>query len=130
VHIIRDFQKDQFNNLNYFADDLIAKNGLNRKKLNDIAHGGAIDKGFRNLIREYYNVADEYRQKTYKVIQEIRPYLGQRYQLSLEIIFNLYLMVFERIDIEKGKFNAEELNPTPEEVKKKVYATIMDFRPL
>jgi len=42
VHIIRDFQKDQYNNLNYFADDLIAKHGLNREKLNKIAHGSHI----------------------------------------------------------------------------------------
>lgn len=28
VHIIRDFQKDQFNNLNYFALDILKKNGL------------------------------------------------------------------------------------------------------
>ena len=33
VHIIRDFQKDQLNNLSYFADDLIVKNKLTRKKL-------------------------------------------------------------------------------------------------
>ncbi len=31
VHIIRDFQKDQFNNLNYFADDLATKHGLTEK---------------------------------------------------------------------------------------------------
>lgn len=32
--IIRNFQKDQHNNLNYFADDLIAKHGLDRQQLN------------------------------------------------------------------------------------------------
>lgn len=40
VHIIRDFQKDQNNNLNYFADSLIAENGLNRQRLRDVAEGG------------------------------------------------------------------------------------------
>jgi phytoene synthase len=127
VHIIRDFQKDQLNNLNYFADDLIAKNGLSRKELREIAHGAPISIGFRNLIKEYYTVADEYRQITYKVIQDIWPYLEPRYQLSLDIIFNLYLMVFERIDVQNGKFTAEELNPTPEETKKRVYETILRF---
>ena len=53
--------------------------------------------------------------------------LEPRYQLSLEIIFNLYLMVFERIDIQKGKFTTEELNPTPEETRERVYKTIMKF---
>ena len=34
------------------------------------------------------------------MIQTIWPHLGPRYQLSLEVIFNLYLMVFERINPE------------------------------
>lgn len=129
VHIIRDFQKDQFNHLNYFADDLVAKNGLNRLQLDAMAHGAPIEPGFRNMIREYLVVADEYRRKTYDIIQEIRPYLCSRSQLSLDIIFNLYLMVYERIDASNSYFTAEELNPTAEEVKKQVYETILAFQP-
>jgi len=125
VHIIRDFQKDQFNNLNYFANDIIKKNGLDRNKLSEMAHGGKIEEGFRNLIGEYYMLADEYRTKTYRMIQKISPLLTPRYQLSLEIIFNLYLMVFERINVRKSNFTADELNPTAKEVKKMVYETIL-----
>jgi phytoene synthase len=127
VHIIRDFQKDQLNNLNYFADDLSVKHGLSRNDLREIANGEPVSKNFRNLIEEYYTIADEYRLKTYNIIKKIRPLLEPRYQLSLEIIFNLYLLVFERIDINNGTFTAEELNPTPEETKKRVYETIMNF---
>jgi phytoene synthase len=127
VHIIRDFQKDQFNNLNYFADDLIEKNGLNRQELRDIAYGAPIPQGFRNMINEYYQLADEYRIKTWKVIDAIAPLLEPRYRLSLEIIFNLYLMVFERINIKDGTFTTEELNPTPAEIKERVYTTILNF---
>lgn len=129
VHIIRDFQKDQFDHLNYFADDLIAKYGLDRKKLDAMAAGAPIDPGFRMLIREYLLRAEEYRLKTYDIIQEIRPMLEQRQQLSLDIIFNLYLMVYERIDVENSNFTAEELNPTAEEIKKRVYETILAFQP-
>jgi phytoene synthase len=127
VHIIRDFQKDQLNNLSYFADDLIIKNGLSRKDLREFAEGKPVDSKFRNLIKQYYLLADEYRLKTYDVIKQIRPMLEPRYQLSLEIIFGLYLMVFERIDVQKGRFTTEELNPTPEEIKERVYKTIMNF---
>ncbi len=127
VHIIRDFQKDQFNNLNYFADDLILKNGLTRRELSDIAHGRSVTPGFRNLIREYYKLADEYIKNTRNIIVKIQPLLEPRYQLSLAIIFDLYLMVFERIDVEKGNFTSFELNPTPEETRKRVYETIMKF---
>jgi phytoene/squalene synthetase len=128
VHIIRDFQKDQLNNLSYFADDLIINNNLNRKKMKEFAEGERVNSDFRNLMKQYYLLADEYRQKTYDIIKEIRPLLEPRYQLSLEIIFDLYLMVFERIDIENGKFTTAELNPTPEETKERVYKAIMKFK--
>ncbi|MCJ7449188.1 MAG: squalene/phytoene synthase family protein [Bacteroidales bacterium] len=130
VHIIRDFQKDQLNNLNYFADDLIAKHGLSRPDLKKIANGYPVSKNFRDLIKEYQSLADEYRLKTYDVIKRIRPFLEPQYQISLDIIFDLYLMVFERIDMQKGKYTSVELNPTPEETKKRVYETIMHFRPV
>ena len=128
VHIIRDFQKDQLNNLSYFADDLIIKNGLTRKALRKFAEGKPVNDNFRNLMKEYYMLADEYRLKTYDIIREIRPLLEPRYQLSLEIIFDLYLMVFERIDLKKGKFTTKELNPTPDETRERVYNKIMNFK--
>jgi phytoene/squalene synthetase len=128
VHIMRDFQKDQLNNLSYFADDLIIKYGLNRNKLREFADGVPVDENFRNLIRHYHILADEYRMKTCDIIKKIEPLLEPRYQLSLEIIFDLYQMVFERIDLENGKFTTEELNPTPEETKMRVLKTIMNFK--
>jgi phytoene/squalene synthetase len=127
VHIIRDFQKDQLNNLNYFADDQIVKNNLSRKDLNEFAHGRPVNEDFRNLISVYLTLADQYRLKTYDQIIKISPLLKPRYQLSLEIIFALYLLVFERIDIRHGKFTSEELNPTPEETKDRVYEVILRF---
>jgi hypothetical protein len=36
-------------------------------------------------------------------------------------------MVFERIDIKNGKFTTEELNPTPEETRERVYNIIRNF---
>jgi len=127
VHIIRDFQKDQLNNLSYFADDLIAENNLTRGKLYEFASGKPVDRKFRNLIAHYYKLADEYRIKTHDIIKEISPRLEPGYQLSLGIIFNLYLMVFERINVAKGTFTTEELNPTPEETRERVYRTILEF---
>jgi phytoene/squalene synthetase len=128
VHIIRDFQKDQLNNLSYFADDLIIKYGLNRKELREFADGKPVNENFKNLIRHYYILADEYRLKTYNIIKKIEPLLEPRYQLSLGIIFDLYLMVFERIDFRNGQFTTEELNPTPEETRDRVLKTIMNFK--
>ncbi len=130
VHIIRDFQKDQLNNLSYFADDLIIKNHLTRKEMREFAEGKPVNNNFRNLVSEYFSLADNYRLKTYEIIKKIKPLLEPRYQLSLEIVFELYLMVFERIDIKKGKFTTRELNPTPDETRERVYETIMKFEEL
>ncbi len=127
VHIIRDFQKDQQNNLNYFAEDLILKYDLNRKILQDFAVQGNVDERFRALIREYYLLADQYRQATNETIKRISPLVEPRYRLSLEIIFSLYLMIFERIDLDKGRFTHEELNPAFDEIKERVYQTILKY---
>jgi phytoene/squalene synthetase len=127
VHIIRDFQKDQLNNLNYFADDVLEKNGLNRKDLRKIAENGDIPRGFRMVIKEYHALAEQYRLKTCAMIETLWPHLGSRYQLSLEVIFNLYLMVFERINPETGSFSAHELNPTTSEMRSRVLKTVQNF---
>jgi phytoene/squalene synthetase len=127
VHIIRDFQKDQQHNLNYFADELLTKHRLDRRLLKSIGAGGEIPAGFREMIREYYLLADQYRSSTYQMIQKIKPLVEPRYQLSLEIIFELYLMVFERINPDSGSFTTAELNPTPREIRDRVHRTILSF---
>lgn len=127
VHIMRDFQKDQLNNLSYFADDRLLANDLNRPLMKKIAEGAPVTAGFRNLMKEYYFLADEYRKQTWQVLERIGPLVEPRYHLSLRIIFNLYLIVFERIDIDKGSFTALEMNPSPREIHDRVHRTIKEF---
>ncbi len=79
------------------------------------------------MIEEYYILADQYRIHTFEMLEKILPLHAPRYQLSLMIIFNLYLMVFEKINVEKGTFKSAELNPTPEETRQRVYETIVNF---
>ncbi len=124
VHTVRDFRKDQYNNLNCFAGDVMARNGLTRSDLHDIARGAPLTSGFRAMMREYHALADKYRLQTLEVMERVCPMLQPRYRLSLEIIFELYLMVFERIDPDKGTFTAEELNPTPAEIRERVRGVI------
>lgn len=124
VHIIRDFRKDQLNNLSYFADDSLNRYDLTRADLKNIAHGGPVSNGFREMMGEYYRIADGYRISTLRVINDVCPLLEPRYRLSMEIIFDLYMMVFERIDPERGMFLTEELNPTPSETRERVRKAI------
>lgn len=120
VHIIRDFQKDQLNNLNYFSHDILEQNGLTLKMLGEIARGRKIPDGFRKLIRDYKAIAGIYKTETEKMLKSLEGHLEPRYYLSLRIVFELYLKIYERIDPEKGSFTAEELNPAPDEIRESV----------
>jgi phytoene/squalene synthetase len=120
VHIIRDFRKDQLNNLSYFADDVMSRHGLTRRDMYEMAQGKPLSDGFRAMMREYYEIADRYRLSTLKTMEEVCPLLEPRYRLSIEVIYNLYTMVFERIEPDNGTFSTEELNPTPAETKERV----------
>lgn len=124
VHIIRDFQKDQWNNLNYFANDILNRYNLKPADLREIADGSNIPYSFREVIGEYYSCAQYWAVKTFQVLETISSRINGRYMLSLQIIFSLYQQVFERIDIKNGLFTKEELNPTPEEIKQKVLEII------
>ncbi|UCE23260.1 MAG: squalene/phytoene synthase family protein [Candidatus Zixiibacteriota bacterium] len=128
VHIIRDFQKDQLSNLNYFADDLVRDHSLDQRALKSVAEGQDIPQGFRSLIERYREFADYYRRTARKVIDRTLPQLLPPYQLSLEIIYSLYLQICERIDVEGGLFTTEELNPTPQQVSDRIYATVSQFK--
>ena len=127
VHIVRDFQKDQKDNINFFAEDLIEKNGLTVEMLREIAEGGEIGPGFRNLMKEYSILIEIFQEKARDAIDELATYLAPRYLLSLEIIYKLYTLVFERFDCQNGRFDAEELNPSPQEFLNRIYKTISKY---
>lgn len=127
VHIIRDFQEDQLNNLNYFAGDILQKHGLNPPELREIAMGAPVPDSFRDVIREYYNQALAYGLQTMDVLDRLQQELKGRYLLSLHVIYHLYKMVFERIDPATGSFTTSELNPTPTQIKEKVLDLVSDW---
>jgi len=129
VHIIRDFQKDQLANLNYFADDMLIKHNLTPDNLRSVAEGGLIPSEFRHLMADYWSITDYYRLKARQKLDKIIPLLLPKYQLSLEMIYSLYLQIFERINIESGDFTKAELNPTGDEIKNRIEQTIANFRP-
>ncbi len=120
VHIIRDFQADQLANLNYFSNDLLEKHQLSSSDLKEIARNGEIPGTFRDLITGYLSKAQEYAQQTVREIENLSQQLEGRYLLSLELIYELYRMVYDRIDPLKGKFTTRELNPSSDEIKEMV----------
>ncbi|MFQ6007384.1 MAG: phytoene/squalene synthase family protein [Candidatus Zixiibacteriota bacterium] len=128
VHILRDFQQDQKNHLNYFADDICKRHGLTAERLREIAEKGEISQPFRDMIARYLKFAESYRQKARRTISQAVVHLKSRYRLSLEIIYHLYHQIFERIDPQTGKFTARELTPTPEEIRERIDRTIASFQ--
>jgi phytoene/squalene synthetase len=124
VHIIRDFQKDQHDNLNYFSRDLMNRYNLTLEMLKDIADGHVIPIKFRQLMNVYYRFADYYRRKVRKILNTIDVFLQPRYQLSLEIIYNLYHLVFERINVSKGTFTSKEITPSTREIEARITQTL------
>lgn len=129
THIIRDFQKDRLVHLNYFADDILKAHSVAAADLDQSAKSGEPTASFRALVSEYKRLADRYRLRARSRIDQLRPLLAPRYQLSLELIYQLYLQIFERIDPDKGSFTTEELNPTPPEVKARIDLTLENFTP-
>jgi phytoene/squalene synthetase len=128
VHIIRDFQKDQFSNLNYFALDILDKHGLTPADLKNIAEGGGIKPAFREVVREYKGIAAKYKADTALMLKSLQDKLEPRYFFSLKLIFQLYSDIFNRIDPDNGNFTSAELNPTPEEVKESVVKCLKEFQ--
>ncbi|HKK21918.1 MAG TPA: squalene/phytoene synthase family protein [candidate division Zixibacteria bacterium] len=120
VHIVRDFQKDQTDGLNYFADDLMSRHQVTAEDLREAATEGHITPSVRSLFGEYHRIMKYYGDLARRTVDNVLPHLLPRYQLSLELIYNLYHQIFERIDIAGGSFTTSELNPSPEEIQDRI----------
>ena len=128
VHIMRDFQKDQLRGLNYFADDLIAKHGLSRKTLRQAAENGLIPDGLRALIDEYRSHADRYRAGARSMLDGLAGLIKPRYRLSLEVIYGLYHLVFERIDPRGTNLSGAAFLPRAEEIESRLQSIVTQFK--
>ena len=127
VHIIRDFQKDRKNGLNYFADFYLEKYNITDIDLDNVALENEIPDNFRQMIAKYFSITEYYRNKARNQIDRIFPLIDKRYQLSLELIYHLYLQIFDKIDPVNGKFTSKELNPTESEIQSRINLTINSF---
>ncbi|MCP4684092.1 MAG: squalene/phytoene synthase family protein [bacterium] len=129
VHIVRDFQKDHLRGLNYFADDLLAEQSLHLPELADIAHTGRPTQAFRLLIRRYMQLAEYYRQRARATVDRLLPLLEPRYQLSLEIIYGLYLLTYQQIEPNRGRFSSKDTNASPERLQLRIEQIVSSFIP-
>jgi phytoene/squalene synthetase len=129
VHIIRDFQEDQLNRLTYFADDLLRAHHLTAGDLRKAAETGKADASLRALMRQYVGFAEYYRARARQTLDGLAPLLEPRYQLSLEVIYGLYLQIFECFDPDTGNFTTQETNPQPAQLQARIEDIITSFVP-
>ena len=129
VHIMRDFQKDQRDHLNYFATTIMADEGVSELDLQQAAGCGEIVRPVRDLMQRYKSLAEYYRARARRQLDHLLPRLEPRYQLSLEIIYGLYHQIFQRVNPETGNFTTAEHNPSPEEVQAELDRIITSFQP-
>lgn len=127
VHIMRDFEKDQRDGLNYFADSVLFKCHLTKEQLRSLALEQRTPPALRSLFATYVHIAEYYRRKARATIDRTLPLLAPRYQLSLELIYSLYTQIFERIDPEHGEFTAQALGPDRADIQARIAKTINDF---
>lgn len=122
VHIMRDFRADQRQNLNYFADDLLARNGIGNAELRAIAGGAPISPEFRKIMRQYHDWAEYYSAETRICLERVSRRMEPVYRLSLEIVFGLYRRIFAKLDPDAGRFTAEEADLSCAEIQRIIFA--------
>jgi len=130
VHIMRDFEKDQRRNLNYFAEDILLKCGLSKDELNELVRKQSSDDRIRALFSEYKRIAGYYQKLSGKTFKYLLPKLTPKYQLSLHIIYALYSHLYEKIDPHNRSFSETDLNLSPFEVQQRINLTVSSFQPV
>jgi phytoene/squalene synthetase len=126
VHILRDFSKDHRQNLVYMSNDLLKKHGVTQLDLQNAA-ALAFSERFRELIAEYVQIADYYRQNARVQIAQTSPLLAPRYQFSLSLIYELYLQIFEWIQRAEGRLDEAKTAVPPEELRTRIDITYQRF---
>lgn len=76
-----------------------------------------MEKGFRELMNKYCAFIEYYRIRARQMLNKVGGHMNPRYRISLEIIYGLYLQVYDKINIENGTFTTDELNPFVEEIR-------------
>jgi phytoene/squalene synthetase len=128
VHIMRDFEKDQNNNLNYFADDILMELGIDKRLLRRYAENKKSDNRLLSLLARYKDIAGYYQNLAAQNFNSLLPLLEPRYQLSLKIIYSLYSQIFEKIKPENGQIFSDSA-PTAADIQKRIDDTVSAFEP-
>jgi len=98
VHIIRDFRADAGENLFYLDDETSRRRGLDRNALRRIAARGEVDGPFRDLVGDCVARGERFRVRARRSLDTLSDRLEPRYRFSLEVVYDSYLQMFERVD--------------------------------
>lgn len=124
VHILRDFRSDLNQHLIYFADALLSAYGISRQDLERVGEGGPLAPAFRSLLHRYHGIAGYYGAKARRALDRVLPRLQPAYQVSLELVYGLYMQIYQRLDPDAGQFTAAETHPATAELHARILAIL------
>ena len=130
VHIMRDFRKDQLSSLNYFPTRLLALEGLTPETIRRMAGtptDGPCPPALRNLFRRYKRLAGYYGRMARVRLERIEHLLARPYRLSLELIYQLYNQILERVEPDEAAFSPDRVDPPAEVVRARIQETLDRF---
>ncbi len=127
VHILRDFEKDQRRGLNYFGDNILAEHDVAHADLRTAAESGEMPAKVRAVMDFYLRCAENYRARARRTLDRLEPQLEPRYSLSLELIYELYLQIYERLNEPDQTFSEATTLPLPDAVEERINSTIVRF---
>jgi phytoene/squalene synthetase len=130
VHIMRDFQKDHHAGLNYFATSILEMHHVSSEDLDQSARTGHPTESVQNVFATYARLAEYYRQKARHTMSRVKPALAERYQLSWELIYELYNQIYQRVTPHSPTFELSAVQPEPEAVQACIQHTIETFQPM
>ncbi|MBD3333592.1 hypothetical protein GF356_12150 [candidate division GN15 bacterium] len=130
VHIMRDFQKDHRAGLNYFASTILEMHQVSSDDLDQSACTGQPTEPVQNVFATYARLAEYYRQKARHTMSRVKPALASRYQLSWELIYELYNQIYQRVTPHSPTFELSAVQPEPDAVQACIQHTIETFQPV
>jgi len=126
VHVVRDFEPDQRQNLNYFPVRLLARHGLTRDDLRIIAEGGPVPPGFCGLLADYHRIAGRYADRARARLDEMATILAPPYLASVELVYGLYHQIYEKMCPRGQAFRSSDVRPSEGEIHGRIETILRD----
>lgn len=115
THIMRDFRDDFALSLEYIPVSMRERFGVSHGDLESSAVGNQTE-NFTAMIASYHKLAAGYRKKSRPARLPIYAHLNETYRFSLEVIWELYAQIHERIEKANFQLDPALIHPSAEDL--------------